>query len=298
MGSAQGVANLDAEKQRVEQSFQELQALDYDVLYVRKSVLVEAAKKKEDTESDDAHVLSNFLIEKCPETDDIITHDHYLEFYEVIKAENEEESKKKLDLFQSLISSMWENRIKNVFCTIDINRDGHIVRSELKELVRNFGDVEGAAVTLEKHFDENKDGKITYQEWTSMFEKEKEDDIVAAAGAVRFLEQLVKSLWERRTVAVFNDVDKNKDKALVKSELIALVERSGLGNTESVAQAIIEYCDVNHDGEISIEEWTGMFLREIAEDPKIALDTLSFFEELVKDKAVKENAENSVESEV
>ena len=128
-------------------------------------------------------------------------------------------------------------QLKDIFELLDINKDGHLTISEIKQAFNkifpeHYITEDKMKLILEK-MDDNKDGVISYEEFLRMTVSEK---IVLEKKNLKF---------------AFDTFDLNKDGKLSKEELLNVL---GIGMSDYVNN-LLDLIDKNKDGYISFEEF-------------------------------------------
>ena len=128
-------------------------------------------------------------------------------------------------------------RLKGIFELLDVNKDGQLTYSEIKEAFKkifpdNYVTEEKMQLILDK-MDDNKDGVISYEEFLRVTIDEK-------------------VLLEKNNLKLaFDKFDLNKDGKLSKEELLNVLDK---GASEYVND-LLELIDKNKDGFISFDEF-------------------------------------------
>ncbi|KAF7261305.1 hypothetical protein EG68_01476 [Paragonimus skrjabini miyazakii] len=134
--------------------------------------------------------------------------------------------------------------LQQEFDAVDKNRDRHLSINEVIDFMKAFGFKESQAKEFMKAYDNNKDGKISRDEFTDAAHKIKQSHVSEA--------QL------RR---LFQKADLNKSGKIDEKELKAfLVNQHNKVSTQEVEKWIREH-DTNKDGQLNYEEFL-TFLRE------------------------------------
>ena len=128
-------------------------------------------------------------------------------------------------------------QLKGIFELLDVNNDGQLTYSEMKEAFNkifpdNYITEEKMKLILEK-MDDNKDGVVSYEEFLRMTIDEK-------------------ILLEKDNLRLaFDKIDINKDGKLSKEELLNVLEQG----SSSYVDDLLNLIDKNKDGYLSFDEF-------------------------------------------
>lgn len=129
-----------------------------------------------------------------------------------------------------------EQRIQELWRTLDTRSEGQLDLGALKKGLRKIDhplkNADDLLHDVLKAVDTSGDGRIQYNEFRV------------------FVDHAERELWQ-----LFNSIDKDNSGALDKGELRAAFSRSGVTISSAKLDQFFDEVDVNHDGEISFEEW-------------------------------------------
>ncbi|KIW40178.1 hypothetical protein, variant [Exophiala oligosperma] len=134
-----------------------------------------------------------------------------------------------------------EQRIQELWRTLDTRSEGQLDLGALKKGLRKIDhplkNADDLLHDVLKAVDTSGDGRIQYNEFRV------------------FVDHAERELWQ-----LFNSIDKDNSGALDKGELRAAFSRSGVTISSAKLDQFFDEVDVNHDGEISFEEWRDFLL--------------------------------------
>lgn len=132
-----------------------------------------------------------------------------------------------------------DDDLKQIFTEFDLNGDGLIQKSELKEVMVRMGQcpTEDELDTMFKTADRDNDGNIDLEEFL----------MIAHRNPVAL-----------SLKTVFDEIDVDGDGFLRRSELRQAFQRMGHTLTDSDINAIYRHVDTNNDGRINFDEFCRM----------------------------------------
>lgn len=129
-----------------------------------------------------------------------------------------------------------ERRIQELWRTLDTRSEGQLDLPALKKGLRNIDhplkNADDLLHDVLKVVDTSGDGRIQFNEFRV------------------FVEHAERELWQ-----LFESIDRDHSGGLDKSELRAAFRRAGLSISSAKLDQFFDEVDVNHDGQISFEEW-------------------------------------------
>lgn len=189
-----------------------------------------------------------------------------------------------------------EDRVRAVFCKMDIDQDGHLEEHEIKNLVGKSGlsSSQQLVLTLHTDHDGDGDGQLSPDEFVAMFRKKWTEDQAQAIEWLGWFEAMVGSwgakakAWHTELpVKLFNLIDADDSGDITQAELIHLMEDSGIPDFKAIIADIKNGCDEDGDGKINLQEFTNMFEAKFKKDIHSAEATLLWFEGLTGEMANK-----------
>jgi Ca2+-binding EF-hand superfamily protein len=167
------------------------------------------------------------------------------------------------------------------FKFFDRDRSGTIHLKEFQEAMKIYAMLEFSdelAEKLMKEFDEDGNGEIDYQEFTTLVMGSTKDDLTslntvastehvstAAGNDMMMLRRKVRTQW-KDLLQAFRDVDTDKSGTLDESELRRVLSRFNIDLHESQFKELMEQIDEDRDGEVSYAEFMKFFGKGQAED--------------------------------
>ncbi|KIW21017.1 hypothetical protein PV08_01596 [Exophiala spinifera] len=134
-----------------------------------------------------------------------------------------------------------EQRIQELWQTLDTRNEGQLDLGALKKGLRKIDhplkNADDLLYDVLRAVDTSGDGRIQYNEFRV------------------FVDHAERELWQ-----LFSSIDKDNSGALDKGELRAAFSRSGVTISSAKLDQFFDEVDVNHDGEISFEEWRDFLL--------------------------------------
>lgn len=183
----------------------------------------------------------------------------------------------------------YDFRARRVFTKLDLDGDGLLTCAELVTLLRASGasEDEAQATTLKilELADENIDRQVSCEEFVAFAHKK--DSLLGKSveETLAWFEALVFGFpfMECRARSVFAKFDSDKDGVLTVSELMTMMQASGISEDESMAKAcrILDLADENMDRQVTCDEFVTFVHRKEAAFGQSAEATLSWFEALV-----------------
>lgn len=129
-----------------------------------------------------------------------------------------------------------DQRIQDLWRNLDTREEGQLDLAALKKGLRKIDhplkNADDLLFDVLKAVDTSGDGRIQYNEFRV------------------FVEHAERELWQ-----LFESIDRDHSGALDKAELRAAFSRAGLTISNAKLDQFFDEVDVNHDGEISFEEW-------------------------------------------
>ncbi len=129
-----------------------------------------------------------------------------------------------------------EQRIKELWHTLDTRSEGHldlpVLKKGLRKIDHPLKNADDLLHDVLNVVDTSGDGRIQYNEFRV------------------FVEHAERELWQ-----LFESIDKDNSGALDKGELRAAFSRAGVTISSAKLDQFFDEVDVNHDGEISFDEW-------------------------------------------
>jgi calcium-dependent protein kinase len=138
-------------------------------------------------------------------------------------------------IVSQVISSEEVEKLREVFRSIDKNGDGVLSPQELKDALNNFLGISTNAENLIKKIDADGNGDINYSEFL--------------AAAIDWEKELSKE----RLQSAFNLFDKDSNGSISVKELTEAL--GGNRKKDNMFLEMIQEADINHDGEIDLEEF-------------------------------------------
>lgn len=176
-----------------------------------------------------------------------------------------------------IVHTLYSNReiedLKKVFQALDVNGDGMLTYTELKEGFEKYFGKSISEVKINKiieEIDSNSDGIISYEEFLRVSINQK------------------KFLDEKNLRLAFDRFDLNKDGKLSKEEIRKIL---GTSNFEYI-DTLLLLIDDNKDGYISFDEFKNLMKGVIV---PIRNDTKFFFEKKLSSSQISVDKENEVE---
>jgi solute carrier family 25 phosphate transporter 23/24/25/41 len=132
-----------------------------------------------------------------------------------------------------------EERIRNLFKELDVNKDGHIDAEELNAGLKRLGvpNVPGQAEAVVSLGDQNHDGRIDFDEF------------------VEYVKNHEEKLW-----VVFKKLDLNQDDQIDKEEMIKSLKKLGIPATGEEVDMLLEKIDSDGNLMITWDEWREFLL--------------------------------------
>jgi solute carrier family 25 (mitochondrial phosphate transporter), member 23/24/25/41 len=134
-----------------------------------------------------------------------------------------------------------DKRIEELWRTLDTSGRGEIdingLRKGLKKIDHPLKNADDLLRDVLKAVDTSGDGQIQFNEFRV------------------FVEHAERELWQ-----LFESIDKDGSGALDKDELRLAFQRAGLTISSAKLDQFFDEVDVNHDGQISFEEWRWVHL--------------------------------------
>jgi len=262
------------QEKRVQNLFQRV---DFDRSgFLDKSELVKFCKEGGQNEA-----AAQVLLESCDNDKDNKV--NLLEWKGMFAKESARSDRQMLELlgwFEDLAAGLEKKRVENLFARVDFDRSGSLDKSELVKFCQEGGQNEAAAQVLLESCDNNKDDKVSIEEWKAMFAKESARSDREMLELLTWFEELAGCLQNKRVEDLFARVDLDSSGLLDKTELVKLCKEGD--QNEAAAQVLLESCDTDKDGKVSVTEWKGMFAKESARSDREMIELLVWFEELAK----------------
>ncbi|KAK4474507.1 hypothetical protein MN116_001655 [Schistosoma mekongi] len=131
--------------------------------------------------------------------------------------------------------------LEQEFNSIDKNSDGYLTKSEIIKCLERFGFEKNKAEEVIKLYDENKDNKISKEEFMRATNKKLRQCDVSCAALRK----------------VFREMDRNKNGTISKDELKVFMKRDCNFIFPSQVEHWVNEYDKNRDGSLNYEEFIG-----------------------------------------
>lgn len=167
------------------------------------------------------------------------------------------------------------------FKFFDRDRSGTIAADEFQEAMKVYAMLDFSdelAAKLMKEFDEDGNGEIDYQEFTTLVMGSKKDDLTslntaasteyvstAAGNDMMMLRQKIRSQW-KDLLQAFRAADKDKSGTLDDAELRRVLHRFNVDLGDSQFAELMQEIDEDRDGQVSYAEFMKFFGKGQAED--------------------------------
>jgi Ca2+-binding EF-hand superfamily protein len=167
------------------------------------------------------------------------------------------------------------------FKFFDRDRSGNITLNEFQEAMKVYAMLEFSdelAAKLMKEFDEDGNGEIDYEEFTTLVMGSKKDDLTSlntssatehvstgAGNDMMMLRRKVRTQW-KDLIQAFRDVDTDKSGTLDEAELRRVLHRYNIDLGESQFAELMSQIDEDRDGAVSYAEFMKFFGKGQAED--------------------------------
>lgn len=154
------------------------------------------------------------------------------------------------------------NEMQELFKMIDKDKDGEISETELGHVIKDLG----IQVTHEqlgdffKQMDKDKSGTISFSEFVSGLRWTRKSAELATKSQQNPLSKFVSSLKDdhlKKMKDLFMEMDKNKDGALSRAELVEVMTNLGVKANKQEFDELFSNLDENGNGTIELEEFVG-----------------------------------------
>lgn len=229
--------------------------------------------------------VENMLEEADKNHDGKLSLQEWKEMFKVALEKDVNTACKLLSTFEKTATKMWIARTTNVFKAIDINRDDFLSRTELIGFMSNGGD-ENAEIATEKLIaktDENKDDKLSLEEWHNMFKYFMKESSEKAIKVLISYEKMSMTLWVDRITNLFNKIQNLKEGAYKEREkLIEWIKESGDETSATLINEAYATLKSEADSNMSLEGWLDMFRSMMDGDIEDARTVIVKIENLVE----------------
>ena len=155
------------------------------------------------------------------------------------------------------IDPFLEEKYKEAFDMFDSDGSGQISISEIRRLLKTFGQdvTRQEVVEMIKDIDDDNDGNITYEEFITLMTHQVVEETVINDG-----------FDEDEVIKAFQKFDFNNSGTITLDEFKFILTKLGEKWTENRANEVFKLCDLNNNGELDYREFVQFWRKVVRND--------------------------------